>query len=305
MTPNTYPLVSVVIPTYNHDRYLARALQSVLDQTYTNWEAIVIDNHSTDNTGEVLSRFSDPRITVLKIHNNGVIAASRNRGIRAVKGEWIAFLDSDDWWTADKLQVCLGEIHEEVDVVYHRLKIVSDKPRLFGRRSISSWQVKAPVLIDLLVRGNAIATSSAMVRAKMLKQLNGMNESPEMAAAEDYNTWLRVAQTSDRFRYMNQVLGYYQLHTKGTSTGKDMSVPARSAVAEFVGLLSKNQGNKLEANLRYTRGRHQYLSNNFLLAKNDLKYAMQYGKLQLKPKIFLMLCVIIVANLLAYQKNHT
>ena len=63
-------LVSVVIPSYNHARYISRALQSVLDQTYTNWEAIVIDNHSTDNTDKVMVSFADPRITYLKIHNN-------------------------------------------------------------------------------------------------------------------------------------------------------------------------------------------------------------------------------------------
>ena len=64
------PLVSVVIPTYNHGHFLGRALQSVLDQTYTNWEAIVIDNHSTDNTDEIVQSFTDPRISLLKINNN-------------------------------------------------------------------------------------------------------------------------------------------------------------------------------------------------------------------------------------------
>ena len=85
------PLVSIVIPTYNHARYLGRALQSVLDQTYINWEAIIIDNHSTDNTDQLVASFSDSRIIYLKIHNNGVIASSRNAGIREAKGEWIAF----------------------------------------------------------------------------------------------------------------------------------------------------------------------------------------------------------------------
>ena len=74
MNDTATPLVSVVIPTYNHARYLGRALQSVLDQTYVNWEAIVIDNHSTDNTDEVMASFANTRITYLKIHNNGVIA---------------------------------------------------------------------------------------------------------------------------------------------------------------------------------------------------------------------------------------
>ena len=184
-------LVSVVIPTYNHASYLGRALKSVLDQTYTNWEAIVIDNHSTDNTDEVMSRFADSRIIYLKIHNNGVIAASRNAGIRAAKGEWIAFLDSDDWWTADKLQACFERITDSIDLVYHNLEIVRESPGLFKRKYSKSRQLKEPVLKDLLLNGNAIATTSVVVRKRLLEQIGGMDESLEMIAAEDYNTWLR------------------------------------------------------------------------------------------------------------------
>jgi glycosyltransferase involved in cell wall biosynthesis len=75
------PLISVVIPTYNHAEFLKRSLKSVVDQTHQNLEIIVIDNHSKDNTDEVVYMFSDPRIHLLKIHNNGVIAVSRNFGI--------------------------------------------------------------------------------------------------------------------------------------------------------------------------------------------------------------------------------
>ena len=170
---NATPLVSVVIPTYNHARYLGRALQSVLDQTYVNWEAIVIDNHSTDNTDEVMASFADPRFTYLKIHNNGVIAVSRNAGIRAAKGEWIALLDSDDWWTADKLQACFDSINDQVDLVYHDLEIVTDHPRLFRRKIIKSWQAKTPVLMDLLLKGNAITNSSVLVRKSLLEKIRG------------------------------------------------------------------------------------------------------------------------------------
>ena len=296
MTPHTHPLVSVVIPSYNHGGYLGRALQSVLDQTYTHWEAFVIDNHSTDNTDEVLSRFPDPRIKVLKIHNNGVIAASRNMGIRAANGAWVAFLDSDDWWTADKLQICLSEVHEQADLVYHSLEIITDRSSLCRNRLIKSWQVKTPVLVDLLARGNALATSSVMVKTSLLQQLHGLNERPDMAGAEDYNTWLRVAQKSERFRYVNRRLGYYQLHPKGNSSGRDMSIPARHAVADFLGFLCKKQRNKLEANLKYTSGRHQYLSNNFAQAKNDLTFSMHHGKLALKPKVLFMLSIIWLAR---------
>ena len=104
------PFVSVVIPTYNHAKFLGRALQSVLDQTYPSWEALVIDNHSQDDTNEVVKSFDDPRIRLLKIHNHGVIAASRNLGMREANGEWIAFLDSDDFWYPKKLETIMTAI---------------------------------------------------------------------------------------------------------------------------------------------------------------------------------------------------
>jgi glycosyltransferase involved in cell wall biosynthesis len=290
MTDIVTPLISVVIPSYNHARYLGRALQSVLNQTYLNWEAIVIDNYSTDNTDEVMASFADTRITFLKIHNNGVIAASRNAGIRAAKGEWIAFLDSDDWWTADKLQACFDCINEKVDLVYHDLEIVNNQRRLFRRKVIESWQVSSPVLIDLMIRGNAIATSSVVVRTKLLKQLDGMNESPDMVATEDYNTWLRIAQLTDGFRYVSKRLGFYQLHSQGTSR-KDMSVPAQHATAEFINLLSPQQKNKFEANLRYIKGQFEYLMGNIRDAKQNLLFSLRHGCISVKLKSVMMLTI--------------
>ena len=289
MTENVAPLVSVVIPTYNHARFLGRALQSVLDQTYTHWEAIVIDNHSTDNTDEIMASFADPRIAYLKIHNNGVIAASRNAGIRAAKGEWVAFLDSDDWWTADKLQTCFDSIDGQVDLVYHDLQIVSDQPRrIRSKKIMKSWQVKAPVLIDLLVRGNAIATSSVVVRIKLLDQLNGMNESPEMVAAEDYNTWMCIAQLTDKFIYLPYNLGFYLTHSQGVSQ-KDMSIPGRAAASEFIRYLDEKQQMKLEANFRFTTGRFYYLLGNYIKANNNLWFAMLHGRSEIVIKCLWMI----------------
>jgi glycosyltransferase involved in cell wall biosynthesis len=277
MNDNSNPLVSVVIPTYNHARYLRRALQSVIDQTYINWEAIVIDNHSNDSTDEVMASFAGPRITYLKIHNNGVIAASRNAGIRKAKGEWIAFLDSDDWWTADKLKICCESINHKVDFIYHDLKIISDQPRFFRPKKIKSWQVEPLVLIDLMTRGNAIATSSVLVRKKLLQQLNGMSENTDLVATEDYNTWLRIAQLTNYFRYVPKKLGFYQLHNQGVSQ-KDMSIPVQHAVADFIDFLNPAQKNNFLANLRYARGRFYYLAGNYNEAKESLFFAIKHGK---------------------------
>ena len=292
MNNSANPLVSVVIPSYNHGRFLGRALQSVLDQTYTNWEAIVIDNHSTDNTDEVMARFADPRITYLKIHNNGVIAVSRNAGIREAKGVWVAFLDSDDWWTNDKLNVCIDYMDDKVDFIYHDLEIIVDQQRTFRRKLIKSRQVKTPVLLDLLSRGNVIVNSSVVVRKKSLEKIGGINESKEMVAAEDYNTWLRIAQLSNLFVYLPRRLGYYLQHNNNISQ-KDMSLPGRCAVAEFNGLLSVQQKLKQEANFRYTSGRFNYLKGNYKIAKEDLFIVLRSGQIKFLLKSLWIISIIL------------
>jgi len=103
MSNSSESLISVIIPTYNQSRYLGRAIKFIYDQTYGNWKAIIVDNHSTDDTCDDVKKFDDPRVSYLKIHNQGTIAAFRNMGINVAKGNWLAFLDSDDWWSVGKL----------------------------------------------------------------------------------------------------------------------------------------------------------------------------------------------------------
>ena len=101
------PLVSVVIPNYNRAADLRRALRSVVRQTWRQWEALVVDNHSTDNVAQVIEEFQDRRIRMLSVHNHGVIAVSRNVGVTNAAGAYVAFLDSDDWWAPRKLRPAL------------------------------------------------------------------------------------------------------------------------------------------------------------------------------------------------------
>ena len=98
-------LVSIIMPSYNTGRFIAETVNSVLAQTYTNWEIIIVDDCSTDNTDEIVAQFlSDSRIKYLKNEKNSGAAVSRNRALREAKGKWIAFLDSDDLWAPDKLE---------------------------------------------------------------------------------------------------------------------------------------------------------------------------------------------------------
>lgn len=287
------PLVSIVIPTYNHANYLSKALQSVLDQTYKNWEAIIIDNHSTDDTNKVINRFNDPRIKYLKISNYGVIAKSRNAGILAAKGEWIAFLDSDDWWIPEKLKTCVDCSNNQVDLIYHDLEIISSKRSLFRRKLVKTRQLKKPIFIDLLVNGNAICNSSVIVRKEMLKKIGLIDECKELVAAEDYNTWLKISNLTDQFLYLPKRLGYYLIHDQSISK-KDMSLSIRQATYKFLSVLDNKQKMKLESNIRYLSGRFNYLNFNYKKAKKDLLFTLRNGVFSLKLKSLFMILMTIL-----------
>jgi len=286
---NKSPLISIIIPTFNHAQYLSRAIESVLNQTYQNFEVIIIDNYSADNTDEIIAQYSDSRITYLKAHNKGVIAVSRNIGIKKSKGEWIAFLDSDDWWIADKLQACIDSMSECVDLIYHDLVLVGSKIRIFCARTLNTRQLSSPVILDLLVNGNKLSTSSVMVKRQIIRQIGGMNENINMVAAEDFNTWLRIATITEGFKYLPKKLGFYQVHSLATTSNRDMSVPVYNATSDFIKLLNTKQRKKLEARLKYTRGKFNFLARNYSSAKQDMVFACINGQRVIKIKALFIL----------------
>lgn len=281
------PLVSVVIPSNNHAHLIGRALTSVLVQEWPNLEVIVVDNHSSDNTDEVVSSFADARIQMLKVHNGGVIAISRNVGIRAAQGEWVAFLDSDDWWSPNKLVRCASHF-DEADLIYHRLRIVTSERRRFWARHISSWQVKKPVLKHMLVRGNPIATSSVLVRRSLLDQVGGFDERKEIVAAEDFDMWLRIAALTDRFCFVRANLGYY-LFSMQSASRKDMSLPIRAVHAAHAHHLSAQAYECMDAHAAYAAGRYAWSQGDLERARAELRKSLLWGRVEMRLKSLFML----------------
>ncbi len=110
-------LVSIIMPSWNTGRFIAESIQSVLNQTYTNWELIIVDDCSTDNTDEVVRSFSDPRIKYFHNEMNIGAALTRNKAMREAQGEWIAFLDSDDLWMPEKLDKQIRFMNENAYVL--------------------------------------------------------------------------------------------------------------------------------------------------------------------------------------------
>ena len=137
------PLVSVIIPTYNRAHFIGETIQSVIDQTYKNWELIIVDDGSVDETGQVVQQFNDKRISYLPVQHTGYIGKTRNVGIRKAKGKYIAFLDSDDLWRSDKLQFQLSLLKK-----YPQASFVFSNGRQFGEGSVD------PPNCDTLFVGN-------------------------------------------------------------------------------------------------------------------------------------------------------
>ena len=202
----TGDLISIVIPTFNHAPLLNRALESVRQQTYQNWEAIVVNNFSTDNTIEVIETFKDSRIRLINFSNNGVIAASRNQGINAASGKYIAFLDSDDKWYPTKLEKCVDAAQTGAQLICHgELWINTDS----STRAVMYGPVKNAKYKKLLFRGNCISTSATFIQTSLLRSVHGFDESAEIVTAEDYELWLRLAEQKPLTVFIPELLGEF------------------------------------------------------------------------------------------------
>lgn len=283
-------IVSVVMPTHNRRGDLERAIRSVLQQTLREFEIIVIDNHSNDGTDEMIASLNNDRIRVVKIHNEGIIAASRNKGIEEARGKYIAFLDSDDWWTPEKLKVSVNALNHANDVVYHELWVVSSEASEAKRRPIGVRPLLKPVFMDLIEKAGAIATSSVVVRTELIRQVNGFSEDKELVVVEDYDCWLRIAKLSDRFYCIPGSYGFYWDGVMNQSRNAQRVLTANTKL--FVMYLNPSiRGNKLlPVWYLYAMGRAHYVLGNTKRARQMLSPILfRNAPLIIKSKVLWML----------------
>lgn len=209
------PFFSVIIPTYNRAGQLRRALDSVLRQTCADFEVIVCDDGSTDNTPEVVAEYESAlALTYLREANWGGPARPRNNGIRIAHGEWLCFLDADDWWYEDKLETMRANT-DGSDLLYHDLDVYTAA----GRRlcTMKGRQLQPPILEELLSRGNPVIASSVCVRRSVIELAGGFTEDKQLVAVEDFDLWLRIAMQNGRFRYLAGSLGGYSMSNDSIS----------------------------------------------------------------------------------------
>jgi glycosyltransferase involved in cell wall biosynthesis len=248
------PAVSVVIPTYNHAEFLTGALQSVVNQSFVDWEAIIVNNFSTDNTEEIVKSFNDLRFRLVNFQNNGVIAASRNHGIQLAASSVIAFLDSDDIWYPNKLSRCLSEFSNGADLVCHGENWATEG---LPSRAIYYGPTDRATHSKLLLRGNCVSTSATLVRKKLLDKANGFNENPLFITAEDYELWMNLSLNTSKFVFVHELLGEYRRHENGASTAVNRHLSAELAVIEHHARLEPTTKN-LRIRVRHRRAKAFY-----------------------------------------------
>ncbi len=221
------PAVSVVLPTYNAERYIAAAVESVLDQTFRDFELIVVDDGSSDSTPGVLARFGQ-RIRRL-VQGNGGVARARNAGIQASRGRWIAFLDADDTWSPALLDRQLAALRATPAkrAVYSAMTIVDDELRPLAVRRGASHDSS---LQALLTRGNVVmACSNVVCETAVLHDLGGFD--PSLSQCADWDMWVRVATRTD-FAYVDEPLVNYRRH--GANMSRDPRLLERDSVRVLV-----------------------------------------------------------------------
>ncbi|ACM19835.1 glycosyltransferase [Geotalea daltonii FRC-32] len=247
------PFFSIVIPTYNRAEKLRRALDSIAQQTFKNSELIVCDDGSFDDTAEVVESFSQKiNINYLWNENSGGPARPRNNGLRHARGEWVCFLDADDWWYPEKLQQ-VSTLVQDADVIYHHTNIYA--PHGKKLRLMNVRQLKPPVFVDLMTKGSALITSSVCVRKSILDQAGGFSEEAALTAIEDFDLWLRIARITDRFVRINKCLGAYWVDDENISTYSDRAITREKELhARYQGYLRPAERLESERLLSYKIG---------------------------------------------------
>jgi glycosyltransferase involved in cell wall biosynthesis len=200
------PAVSIVIAAYNYARFLAEALESVMAQTFADYEVLVIDDGSSDDTDAVVQPFlADPRVHYYRTPHLGQPGA-KNTGIRLARAPLLAFLDADDLWLPDKLarQVALLRADPGLGVVHTRRLLIDE-----GGRELEYEQPELPrgSVLPLLFRDNFVCFSSVLARREVLEEAGGFDEG--LSLAIDYDLWLRVARRH-RFDHVDEPLVCYR-----------------------------------------------------------------------------------------------
>ena len=229
MTVNEVDL-SIIIPTYNRAYVVGRAIQSVLNQTYKNFEILVVDDGSTDNTNEIVRSVNDERVRYIRHEKNKGAAAARNTGIMAAKGKYIAFQDSDDEWLPEKLEKQMAAFRNassQIGVVYTgMLRIEGDGKTYMPPPEVTE---KEGNIYHSLLRRSFVFTSSTVVRRECFTEVGIFDE--HFPHAEDWDLWIRISKYY-HFRFIDEPLLIYYVMPDSLFVNQACTIRAYEMILE-------------------------------------------------------------------------
>jgi glycosyltransferase involved in cell wall biosynthesis len=207
-------LVSIITPSYNSSRFISQTIESVLAQTYQDWEMIIVDDVSPDNSNDIIDEYckKDSRITLIKLEKNSGPAVARNKAIEEAKGRYIAFLDADDLWHPEKLEKQINFMNENnLALSYASYYIISE-----DNVDLGIFTTKERIDYFDLLKTNSIGCLTAMYDTKLI----GKVLMPNIIKKQDYGLWLKILKQIDYAKGLLEPLAYYRLVSNSVSSNK-------------------------------------------------------------------------------------
>ncbi len=286
-------LVSVIIPAYNVAPYIVDALESLFAQTRQDFEAVVINDGSTDETEEKLMPYRD-RIIYIRQKNSGVMAA-RNAGLRVARGRYVALLDGDDFWAPRFLETLLGMLESDTSLsAAYPNALFFGSPNFSGKLYQEVFPATEPVTFDRVLRRECYVFSSLVMRREALDDAGLFDESLDGQGAEDLELWLRMLQRGHRFKFTTESLTKYRWrHDSLSNNGTGLLSCLISVYEKFLLSELTSEDNRvwitsrlpeLRAQLSYARFKDAVAGGDFKQAAEHLEYANRYYR---RPKLML------------------
>lgn len=247
-------LVSVVIPTYNREKTLARSIESVLNQTYKNFEIIVVDDNSIDSSNEIMNRYmqENSNIKYIKHNRNKGGSAARNTGAKAASGKYLSFLDSDDEWIENKLELDISTIiNKTADMVYSDMDVIDVKTQIMTKHKHLPCK---DMYLGLLSRNIIGGTSVITIKKSVFEEINGFDEN--LPSCQDWDFYIKVAYMHKILKIDKSLLKYY-VHSESISGNINNAISGNEIMTEKILRI-------LENSEKYKSERGDILSNQYI-----------------------------------------
>jgi teichuronic acid biosynthesis glycosyltransferase TuaG len=267
MTPQA-PVFSVVVPCYNAAPFIASALASIKAQTFRDFEVVVVNDGSTDESLRIIDGFpADFPLRVFSQENAG-LGGARNRAIRESRGQYVTFLDADDEWDGNRLERVHAAIERQgADLICHDERFVRDG-RVVRRMTYGPYRT----YLDLLFNGNCLSPSAVSVRRDLLVRVGGFSEDRAIHGVEDYDLWMRLAREGATFYYLHELLGSYRLHDESMSSARSFDARELAVIQTHFASLDATSG-AVRRGIRRRLGAYHAAAAYRMLRRHDVRPA--------------------------------